>query len=101
MGKKNKLISHLSQTTESFTKTEAEAKGDSLDAFLVKVDDPVYWRTIPGGTKEKPDDFVLSNKEIEIIKRIQENEYADLTYDPFQVIFSLKIFYFHIQKIAI
>ena len=57
-----------------------EAKGDALDKFLTKMEDPDDWRTLRG----EEEDFVLTREELDIIQRIQNNEYADLEYNPYE-----------------
>jgi ribosome biogenesis protein ERB1 len=58
------------------------AKGDELDAFLKRMDDPKYWKTIHDRIDDK--DIVLTPEEIEIISKIQSGHYAAPDYDPYE-----------------
>lgn len=61
---------------------EVPATGDALDRFLATMDDPDEWRTVVdpvSGERVK-----LTADELDIIRRIQESEYADAGYDEYQ-----------------
>ncbi|KAI9139255.1 NUC169 domain-containing protein [Paraphysoderma sedebokerense] len=58
------------------------AIGDELDKFLAKLDDPNTWKSYPDDKEGK--DVVLTNEELEIIRKIQQSEFGDLGYDPYQ-----------------
>lgn len=54
----------------------------SIENFLRSLDDPHYWRKLP--SSDGKEEFVLTKKELQILDRIQRNEYADLEYNPYQ-----------------
>jgi ribosome biogenesis protein ERB1 len=60
---------------------KGKAEGDALEKFLGMMDDPDYWRTVP---RAEGGDIKLTKEELEIIQRIQLNEYADTNYDPYE-----------------
>ncbi|KAI9209593.1 NUC169 domain-containing protein [Polychytrium aggregatum] len=57
-------------------------QGDELDSFLAKMDDPNLWRSVYDKVQQK--NIVLSSKELEMIKRIQNRTFADSEYDPYE-----------------
>ncbi|KAI8997846.1 NUC169 domain-containing protein [Pilobolus umbonatus] len=58
------------------------ATGDELDKFLATMEDPDSWRTVKSEVEGK--DFVLSDKELDIIQRLQRGIIPDSTYDPYE-----------------
>ncbi|KAK3742734.1 hypothetical protein QZH41_018951, partial [Actinostola sp. cb2023] len=58
------------------------ATADELDQFLSKMDDPNYWRTVKDKTTMK--EVVLSDEELAIIDRIQNLQFPDAGYDPYE-----------------
>eukprot|EP00040_Diaphanoeca_grandis_P028077 m.161269 g.161269 ORF g.161269 m.161269 type:complete len:889 (+) comp31222_c0_seq1:149-2815(+) len=55
---------------------------DRLDRFLDKVDDPNYGRTIVDPITKK--EIVLSQEDVDVIKRIQGGEFPDGNFDPYE-----------------
>lgn len=62
--------------------TTVPATKDALDQFLTMMDDPDDWRTLTDAATGKA--FKLSREELEIIERIEMNDYADVSYDPYE-----------------
>lgn len=58
------------------------ATADALDEFLDKMDDPDSWRTFSNPYEGK--NVVLSKEELDIIKRLQGQEFGDSSIDPFE-----------------
>lgn len=58
------------------------AKGDELDKFLATVEDPDSWTTAEDKALQKQ--VQLSDKELDIIRRLQNAENPDGEYDPYQ-----------------
>lgn len=59
------------------------AKGDMLDDFLKKMEDPDFWRTVKD--PQTGQDVVLSDADIELIKRINSQRIPDSNYDDYAV----------------
>ncbi|KAJ8086374.1 Ribosome biogenesis protein erb1 [Marasmius tenuissimus] len=58
------------------------ARGDELDKFLETVEDPAAWTS--AFDKNTQSDKPLTNEELELIKRLYENEVPDAEYDPYE-----------------
>ncbi|PFH52680.1 hypothetical protein AMATHDRAFT_79651 [Amanita thiersii Skay4041] len=58
------------------------ARGDELDRFLATVDDPLTWTS--AFDKNAQMDKSLTAEELDIIRRLHENENPDANYDPYQ-----------------
>ncbi|ORY07319.1 BOP1NT-domain-containing protein [Basidiobolus meristosporus CBS 931.73] len=58
------------------------AKGDELDSFLAKMDDPDNWRSVEDKLHQQ--DVVLTDQELDIIRRLQEGRIPDADYDPYE-----------------
>ncbi|ESK97487.1 eukaryotic ribosome biogenesis protein 1 [Moniliophthora roreri MCA 2997] len=58
------------------------ARGDELDKFLETVEDPTSWTS--AFDKNMQMDKPLSNEELELIRRLYENEVPDAEYDPYE-----------------
>lgn len=59
------------------------ATGDQLDAFLKRVDDPDFWRTVKD--PQTGQDVVLSEEDIKLIRRIQAQRIPDEAFDEYAV----------------
>lgn len=57
--------------------------GDHLDAFLKKMDDPNFWRTVKD--PQTGQDVVLSEADIKLIRRIKAQKIPDGTFDAYAV----------------
>ncbi|KAJ8936837.1 hypothetical protein NQ314_012153 [Rhamnusium bicolor] len=55
--------------------------GDQLDAFLKRMEDPDFWRTVKD--PQTGQDVVLSEEDIQIIKRIRAQKIPDVTFDEY------------------
>ncbi|CAG9814956.1 unnamed protein product [Phaedon cochleariae] len=55
--------------------------GDQLDAFLKKMEDPDFWRTVKD--PQTGQNVVLSDQDIELIKRIKAQKIPDVTFDEY------------------
>lgn len=71
---------HIGYTVDG-KKIMRPAKGDELDKFLNKMEDPDDWKTVEDEKSGKS--VVLSKEEIDIIKKIQGGDYAD-GYNPYE-----------------
>ncbi|GHJ86880.1 hypothetical protein NliqN6_3282 [Naganishia liquefaciens] len=62
------------------------AKGDELDKFLATVEDPDSWQVYATTAEDKlmQQQVQLSDKELDIIRRLQNAENPDADYDPYQ-----------------
>ncbi|KAJ9103674.1 Ribosome biogenesis protein erb1 [Naganishia cerealis] len=63
------------------------AKGDELDKFLATVEDPDSWQVLSPTTAEDKllqKQVQLSDKELDIIRRLQNAENPDADFDPYQ-----------------
>lgn len=58
-------------------------KGDELDNFLKRMEDPDFWRTIKD--PQTGQDVVLSNADIDLIVRIQKQKVPDVQFDEYAV----------------
>lgn len=58
-------------------------KGDLLDNFLKRMEDPDFWRTIKD--HQTGQDVVLSEADIELITRIQKQRVPDAQFDEYAV----------------
>ncbi|XP_053989098.1 ribosome biogenesis protein BOP1 homolog [Hylaeus volcanicus] len=56
-------------------------KGDQLDNFLKRMEDPDFWRTIKD--PQTGQDVVLSEADIELITRIQKQKIPDATFNEY------------------
>ncbi|XP_031828443.1 ribosome biogenesis protein BOP1 homolog [Nomia melanderi] len=56
-------------------------KGDQLDNFLKRMEDPDFWRTIKD--PQTGQDVVLSEEDIDLITRIQKQKIPDTTFDEY------------------
>ncbi|XP_076661307.1 ribosome biogenesis protein BOP1 homolog [Halictus rubicundus] len=56
-------------------------KGDQLDNFLKRMEDPDFWRTIKDA--QTGQDVVLSEADIDLITRIQKQKIPDVTFDEY------------------
>nr|XP_033325599.1 ribosome biogenesis protein BOP1 homolog [Megalopta genalis] len=56
-------------------------KGDQLDNFLKRMDDPDFWRTIKD--PQTGQDVILSEADIDLITRIQRQKVPDVTFDEY------------------
>lgn len=59
------------------------AKGDMLDDFLRKMEDPDFWRTVKD--PQTGQEVVLSEADIDLIKRINSQRIPDADYDDYAV----------------
>ncbi|XP_049607732.1 ribosome biogenesis protein bop1 [Syngnathus scovelli] len=55
---------------------------DELDQFLEKMENPDYWRTVHD--KQTGSDIVLSDEQVELVKRLQRGQFGDANFDEFQ-----------------
>ena len=58
-------------------------KGDQLDDFLKRMEDPDFWRTIKDPQTGK--DVILSKEDIDLITRIQKQRIPDAQFDEYAV----------------
>lgn len=58
-------------------------KGDELDNFLKRMEDPDFWRTIKD--PQTGQDVVLSEADIDLIVRIQKQKVPDVQFDEYAV----------------
>ncbi|KAK9506410.1 hypothetical protein O3M35_008360 [Rhynocoris fuscipes] len=56
-------------------------QGDQLDYFLKQMEDPNFWRTVKDS--QTGQDIVLSDKDIELIKRLGAHKIPDKDYDEY------------------
>lgn len=64
-------------------------RGDELDDFLRKMDDPNYWRTVKD--KSTGQDVILTDEDVDLIQRLQKGRFPSSSmdpYEPFEDIFS-------------
>lgn len=57
-------------------------KGDQLDEFLSKMDDPNYWRTVQDSVTGKQ--LVLTDEQLNLIEKIQNSQYPVPGFDPYE-----------------
>ncbi|OQV24480.1 Ribosome biogenesis protein BOP1 [Hypsibius exemplaris] len=64
------------------------AKGDELDRFLKRMDDPEFWKTVHD--KSTGQDVVLSNEDVDLIMRLQQGKLTGQgdPYEPYEDVFS-------------
>ncbi|XP_019713716.1 ribosome biogenesis protein bop1 [Hippocampus comes] len=55
---------------------------DELEQFLDKMENPDYWRTVHD--KRTGSDIVLSDEQVELVKRLQRGQFGDVNFDEFQ-----------------
>ncbi|KAJ0055167.1 hypothetical protein NL108_011456, partial [Boleophthalmus pectinirostris] len=55
---------------------------DELDAFLSKMEDPEFWRTVQD--PQTGGDVVLSEQQVELVKRLQKGQYGDVNFNEHQ-----------------
>ncbi|XP_051925880.1 ribosome biogenesis protein bop1 [Hippocampus zosterae] len=55
---------------------------DELEQFLDKMENPDYWRTVHD--KQTGSDIVLSDEQVELVKRLQRGQFGDVNFDEFQ-----------------
>lgn len=65
-------------------------KGDQLDNFLNKMEDPDFWRTVKD--PQTGQNVILSEEDIEIIKRISSQRIPNKDHNEFEVIFERLLF---------
>uniref|UniRef100_A0A1B0DLR0 Ribosome biogenesis protein BOP1 homolog n=1 Tax=Phlebotomus papatasi TaxID=29031 RepID=A0A1B0DLR0_PHLPP len=58
------------------------AKGDQLDDFLKRMEDPDFWKTVRD--PQTGQNVVLSDEDIDLIKRIAQQKVPDAQFDEFQ-----------------
>ncbi|XP_026472296.1 ribosome biogenesis protein BOP1 homolog isoform X2 [Ctenocephalides felis] len=62
-------------------KPEGMQNSDQIDAFLARMEDPDFWRTVKD--PQTGQDVVLSENDIKLIQRIQAQRIPDSTYEEF------------------
>lgn len=62
------------------------AQGDQIDDFLKKIEDPNFWRTVKD--PQTGQQVVLSEADIDVIKRINTGRVPDGSYNQYEVSFS-------------
>ncbi|XP_060915566.1 ribosome biogenesis protein bop1 isoform X2 [Labrus mixtus] len=55
---------------------------DELDDFLDKMENPDYWRTVQD--KQTGSDMVLSDEQVELVKRLQMGQFGDVNFNEYQ-----------------
>ncbi|XP_061752637.1 ribosome biogenesis protein bop1-like [Nerophis ophidion] len=55
---------------------------DELDEFLEKMENPDYWRTVTD--KQTASDMVLSDEQVELVKRLQKGQFGDVNFQEYQ-----------------
>uniref|UniRef100_UPI0037E89923 ribosome biogenesis protein bop1 n=1 Tax=Semicossyphus pulcher TaxID=241346 RepID=UPI0037E89923 len=55
---------------------------DELDDFLDKMENPDFWRTI--SDKQTGSDMVLSDEQVELVKRLQRGQFGDVNFNEYQ-----------------
>ncbi|XP_022061400.2 ribosome biogenesis protein bop1 [Acanthochromis polyacanthus] len=55
---------------------------DELDDFLDKMENPDYWRTVHD--KQTESDIVLSDEQVELVKRLQRGQFGDVSFNEYQ-----------------
>lgn len=60
-------------------------KGDQLDDFLKRMEDPNFWRTVKDS--QTGQDIIISEADIELIKRINSQKIPDAAYQDYEVSF--------------
>ncbi len=54
-----------------------------LDEFLAKMESPDYWRTVKDPVTGR--DVVLTDEQLDLIKKIESSEFPEQTGDPYEV----------------
>ncbi len=54
-----------------------------LDEFLAKMESPDYWRTVKDPVTGR--DVVLTDEQLDLIKKIERSEFPEQTGDPYEV----------------
>lgn len=57
-------------------------RGNELDEFLRRMDDPNYWRTVKDKTTGQ--NVVLSDEDVDLIQRLQQGRYPSASYNPYE-----------------
>lgn len=57
--------------------------GDQIDEFLKRMEDPDFWRTVKD--PQTGQDVILSEEDIQTIRRIQGHKIPDATFDEYAV----------------
>lgn len=72
-------------------------RGDELDNFLKRMEDPDFWRTIKD--PQTGQDVILNNEDIDLIVRIQKQKIPDAQFDDCAVrsIYNNLIFIYYID----
>lgn len=65
-------------------------KGDELDNFLKRMEDPDFWRTIKD--PQTGQDVLLSQEDIELIVRIQKQKVPDVQFNEYAVSYILQVY---------
>ncbi|XP_036001305.1 ribosome biogenesis protein bop1 [Fundulus heteroclitus] len=55
---------------------------DELDDFLEKMENPDYWKTVHD--KKTASDIVLSDEQIELVKRLQRGQFGDVNFNEYE-----------------
>ncbi|KAJ3181114.1 Ribosome biogenesis protein 1 [Gaertneriomyces sp. JEL0708] len=76
-----KDMPHIGYTKDGKRILKSE-KGDQLDQFLSAMDDPDAWRSVYNKLEDK--NIVLTKEELEMVKRIQEGQFPDPGFDPYE-----------------
>lgn len=71
-------------------------KGDQLDNFLKRMEDPDFWRTIKD--PQTGQDVVLSESDIQLITRIQKQKIPDAQFDEYAVSVNSYFYLFFFQS---
>ena len=58
------------------------ARGDELDKFLSNVEDPSAWTSVEDKSLQR--NVQLTDKELDIIRRLERAENPDADFDPYQ-----------------
>ena len=57
------------------------SKGNEVDEFMRKMEDPYFWRTVKD--KMTGENVILTDADVDIIKRVKKGEYPDANYNPY------------------
>lgn len=71
------------------------AKRDQLDDFLKRMEDPNFWRTVKD--PQTGQDIILSEADIDLIKRINSQRIPDQNFDEYAVSLIQKLILFNFQ----
>lgn len=72
------------------------AKRDQLDDFLKRMEDPDFWRTVKD--PQTGQDVILSEADIDLIKRINSQRIPDADFDDYAVRIFPKCIFFHLNS---